>query len=236
MGVKNILITDREDISKALEASFLGRGGFHILKAQTADEAFQFMEEFDLFLSVLSLDMPGLEDGDLLHRIKSDPLLSTTPLIAISSKQGDPSLHQAAYDLCDATIERPLETVELQSILCRLLGVYEREFKRYDVRGRLFLETESGKRHPAKMVNISEGGAFVKTAILFPVGTELTLRGDIGKSLSDISISTRVVWVNHPEWLKTNRMPEGMGLKFLVCPDDVKKLLDELNRAKGQKS
>jgi len=37
----------------------------------------------------------------------------------------------------------------------------------------------------------------------------------------------RVAWVNHPEWLKKNSMPCGLGVQFNVLSDEVKTALQD---------
>ena len=59
------------------------------------------------------------------------------------------------------------------------------------------------------------------TEHLHPAGTELDLTLELPGDPGPIACRARVVWVNHPEWVKAQRLPHGMGIQFLRLPSDV---------------
>lgn len=62
-------------------------------------------------------------------------------------------------------------------------------------------------------MDISEGGVFVATHRIFPIGTELRINLKIGDDRLDIN--SRVVWIRNVDSSKISGQEPGMGLKFI---------------------
>ena len=62
-------------------------------------------------------------------------------------------------------------------------------------------------------MDISEGGVFVATHRIFPIGTELRINLRIGDDRLDIS--SKVIWIRTVESSKISGQEPGMGLKFI---------------------
>jgi uncharacterized protein (TIGR02266 family) len=77
-----------------------------------------------------------------------------------------------------------------------------RRYDRIDTRLRCWCESE-GVTFYARMVNLSEGGLFVRTRTPLDVGALATVRFEARRG-AEISASARVMWTR----------PDGMGLRF----------------------
>jgi uncharacterized protein (TIGR02266 family) len=68
--------------------------------------------------------------------------------------------------------------------------------------------------------NISEGGLFVATHQLVPVGTVMDLTLKAEPHLPETTVRVEVRWLRKTDEL-TSDCPPGMGLKFVDLPADV---------------
>ncbi len=101
-------------------------------------------------------------------------------------------------------------------------------------------EQRSGQRAPTKievmfreygafvkvyMLNVSNGGIFVKTEDPFPLDYPVSLRLILPSETTPLDIEGRVVWIN-PKGRK-NSFPKGMGIQFVKMGDAARSKLDE---------
>jgi uncharacterized protein (TIGR02266 family) len=92
----------------------------------------------------------------------------------------------------------------------RLFGVFRRDI---DID-----ETE------VMMLNLSVGGAFIRTEEPCPPGSTITLRFYLDESSVPLSVTGEVVWLRRPG---QNGGDPGMGVKFHVITDDAQRQLRE---------
>lgn len=99
----------------------------------------------------------------------------------------------------------------------RIFGVFSRDID--------LDETES------LMMNLSLGGAFIKTENPAPPGTPITLRVYLGAEETPLSVSAEVVWLRRSD----KGEEPGMGVKFTQVGsgdlDRIKKFLEGLIEA-----
>lgn len=212
---KRILLANDPELLQAVENSFFGRNGFSLLVADSEQVAFEMIEEQDPALAILPLDMPGGGGDACCRRVKNDPILRPTPIILVVGEGSGPDLARCSDSGCDDTIQRPIDSQQLLATACRLLNIAKRGAPREDVRLSLQCGPDPGKLHPAQALNLNAGGVFVATERLVPVDTTLTLAFALPGRESLLRCLGRVAWVNHPEWVKTSRLPVGMGVAFL---------------------
>jgi hypothetical protein len=68
---------------------------------------------------------------------------------------------------------------------------------------------------------------YLATGALFPVDTQLSIEFTLPGFQSPIAVAVRVAWVNHPEWLKKDTLPCGMGLEFINSSVAFKEIVQE---------
>ena len=66
-------------------------------------------------------------------------------------------------------------------------------------------------------MDISEGGVFVATHQIFPIGTEFKLHMIIGEDT--LEIDSKVIWVRGEDGANISGHEPGMGLKFMVLDE-----------------
>lgn len=73
------------------------------------------------------------------------------------------------------------------------------------------------------MLNISSGGVFIITDKPMPIGEHIKMQFHIPHNKMLVELNGRVVWVNKEN---NNKYPRGMGIEFVNCPEESKKMLD----------
>lgn len=223
---KRIVLGDDAELRSALENSFFQRAGFALLPAGDAEAALALIEEWGPDLAILDGEMPGGEG--LCRRLKGDVVLRSTRLLLVVSSGAQGAAARCRAAGCDAILFRPLEELRLQAEACRLLGMVCRAVTRMPVDLSLRYRPAAGDASTGRALNLNGGGVFVAAARLYPVGTVLSLEIEVPESVSPIRADARVTWVNHPEWIKTPSLPEGMGLQFVQFEEGSEALLGEL--------
>ena len=67
--------------------------------------------------------------------------------------------------------------------------------------------------------DISTGGLFVATSIMYQVGERIRVRFSLPGQNQPITAEAEVRWVRDPRAMKTDS-PEGVGLRFVELPTD----------------
>ena len=222
---KKILLAEDAELLSVIKATFFGRRDFHLMTAEDAAEAFYLVEEEDPILVILDREMPGGGDN-CCRRIKDDPFLRPTPVILIASDDRPSTLQECRDAGCDAILFRPLSERQLLSAACELLGLPER----LDPRIPVSLPTRFGRTpetyRSGRILDLSTGGLFLETSRLVPVGRTLEVELSLPEQPKPLIIQAKVSWVNHPEWMKSDLLPVGMGLQFHDLDPQVEKVLE----------
>ena len=210
-----ILLPDDESIADILANSFLYRSGFTFLTVQTGDDLIHQVEEHDPVLVVLDIEMEGLNSKDSCQKIKQCPVLRKTPVIMIVPKEMRDNTNQCQDLSCEAVIGRPVDPQRFLTTASHLLGIFDRAAPRIET----FLVVSCGadldELHQGWIRNINIGGCFLETSELLPIDYRINIQFSPEDNDDLIVCRARVAWVNHPEWIKCEQLPPGMGVQFL---------------------
>jgi uncharacterized protein (TIGR02266 family) len=94
--------------------------------------------------------------------------------------------------------------------------------RRVDLRVPVEILCSKGIRLTGKTRNVSEGGMFVETALLLPVGSPV--RCDLALEESSIEVFGRIAWSRRRQPLAT----AGMGIQFVGFEDGARRVLSEV--------
>ncbi|NIQ95664.1 MAG: response regulator [Desulfuromonadales bacterium] len=202
-----------------------------MLLAESGREAFRLIEEEDPDLVFLDPDMEDLSGIDCCEMVKNDPILKITPIIAVLPKEKGDSLTDCCRELFDDILPKPVEEQRLLSVTCRFLGICERPNRRILAQMPAHFRYKGRRRH-GQTQDISAGGAFIETRHLVPVDTELDVEIEFPGREEMATFGARVAWVNHPEWIKKDDFPCGMGIGFLDIPEEAREALEEFLEGK----
>lgn len=87
--IYTILIVDDSENNLNLLSQILSFDEFKIVKAQDANEALEFLEQFSPDLILLDLMMPEMNGFELLSVLKNNPLRSAIPVIVVTARTDD---------------------------------------------------------------------------------------------------------------------------------------------------
>lgn len=221
MPRKNILLSEDVELLQVLENSFFRRIGFSLVVAECGERAFEMIEELDPVLAVLTLEMPGWNGDAICRQVKTDAVLRSTPIVLVAPAGCEEAVACCRQAGCDEILYRPIDHQELLSVACRLLNIVERGEPRIARRFSVLCGKDPKKLRAAQALNINSGGLFIETDRLSPVDTVLTLELHLPDQGAPFRVRGRVAWVNHPEWVKSSKLPSGMGIQFVELAEEV---------------
>lgn len=111
---ETILIVDDEASQRRLLSAILGERGYRILESETGEDALHMAAEHKPRLIILDVMLPTISGIEVCRRIRSDPELTHTTLLLISSvKRDSQDLATGLDDGADGYIVRPIPNREL---------------------------------------------------------------------------------------------------------------------------
>jgi two-component system cell cycle response regulator DivK len=116
-----LIVEDQEDL-RAILRDLLAGSGFAVIEAESGEDgvAKALSERPDLIL--MDIQLPVLDGYAATRRIKGEPELSATPIIAVSSfaMKGDEEKARAAG--CDHYVTKPYSPMSLLRLVQGVLG------------------------------------------------------------------------------------------------------------------
>lgn len=118
----SILIADDDRVTVQMIGATLRKGGYGILQAYDAMQAFMFAQREQPAAVLVDVNMPGGSGLDVVKKLKNSLRMGAAPVIAMSVSQ-DPTLPERAEQAgADAFLRKPVDNDALLQLLERLLG------------------------------------------------------------------------------------------------------------------
>ena len=110
MAGEPLLIVDDNPTNLKLARVLLAGEGYAVRTASDAEEALRVLEAFRPRLILMDLQLPGMDGFALTGRLKRDPALAGTVILALTAyaMKGDEERALAAG--CDGYVAKPLDT------------------------------------------------------------------------------------------------------------------------------
>jgi two-component system cell cycle response regulator DivK len=110
---KRILVVEDQEDNRAILRDLLGAAGYVYLEANSGTEGIAAAERERPDLILMDIQLPGLDGYEATRRIKANPALRTTPIIAVTSYalSGDEAKARAAG--CDDYVTKPFSPRQL---------------------------------------------------------------------------------------------------------------------------
>lgn len=122
MSTPLILVCDDTPAKRYVLASWLRRGGYDVVEADTASGAAHTLHEHRIDLAVLDVHLPDGNGLDITRAIRADAELRGTPVVHVSAVAMETSDKVTALDQgADAYLVDPIEPEELLSTVRALL-------------------------------------------------------------------------------------------------------------------
>lgn len=117
-----ILVVDDDDDIREMLSYVLEQHKLHVIDAGSGAEALDKAHDAtDLSLVLLDLRMPGMSGADVLVRMKSDPTLTTVPVVVISGDRDAPTT--AASLGAEGCLIKPVTTKALIREVSRFVSL-----------------------------------------------------------------------------------------------------------------
>ena len=121
MTKRILVVEDQEDLRGVLRDLLIG-SGYHVAEAADGREGVAKAQSERPHLILMDIQLPVLDGYEVTRKIKADPTLATTPVIAVSSfaMKGDEEKARAAG--CEHYVTKPYSPLQLLRIIRGYLG------------------------------------------------------------------------------------------------------------------
>jgi CheY-like chemotaxis protein len=120
-----VLIVDDSPSKRYVISTWLRRGGYALVEAQTGAEALRRLAHAGVDLVVLDVRLPDMSGFEVCERIKSDPAHAATPVIHVSAAAVDTvDRTQGLARGADAYLVEPIDPDELLATVHAILRYY----------------------------------------------------------------------------------------------------------------
>lgn len=215
-GAKNrsILLVDDIELFLELEQTFFHRDNFDLLMAVNSQEVMQLVLERRPDLIFLDMHIADARGDDICRWIRQDSDLQAIPIVMVvdaGDSEAEALCRQAG---CDAIIQRPVSRRQLLSLARSYLDLAARQAARTFTCLQVDFGPDRDSMTSNHSVNLSDGGVFIATDFLMPVGTSLAIRLQFPGRQQQLACRGRVAWLNPPQKRKKPYLPVGIGVQF----------------------
>jgi uncharacterized protein (TIGR02266 family) len=227
MTKKTILLVDDTRLFIEQEMSLIYRDDIEVLVAHNGAEALKTIVEKMPDIVFMDLYISGMDGAKCCHTIKSDKSLCHIPIIMIIQGVNQEEFERCRQAGCDDIIVKPIKHLFFTAQIKRHLNIQLKKSTRFTAP--LLIQYYCGS-DPARVlsnysVDLSTGGMFIETKELLPIDSPLNIEFIVPEDGRIIKCSGRVSWLNHPESIKNQNLPTGMGLQFMnLSMDDMDSL------------
>jgi two-component system, cell cycle response regulator DivK len=121
MSKRILVVDDQEDLRGVLRDLLTG-SGYTVIEAADGEAGVANANSDHPDLILMDIQMPVIDGYEATRRIKADPALKTTPVVAVSSfaMKGDEEKARAAG--CDHYVTKPYSPMQLLRLVRGFLG------------------------------------------------------------------------------------------------------------------
>jgi len=122
MAGDSILVVDDNELNLKLARVLLTIEGYEVRTATDGESALKVLESFVPRLILMDIQLPGIDGLELTRRLKADPVLSRTIIVALTAyaMKGDDEKAFAAG--CDGYIAKPIDPETLPRTIASYLA------------------------------------------------------------------------------------------------------------------
>jgi len=116
-----ILIIEDEDDIRTFASRVLELEGYQVLQAGDGDEGLKLARGNQIALVLLDLRLPGRDGWAVLSQMKSDPELSSMPVVVFTASAATQQRSQALAGGAADYLVKPLSATSLRKSIARIL-------------------------------------------------------------------------------------------------------------------
>jgi CheY-like chemotaxis protein len=223
---KKILVVDDSMTFMAYITLLLRKMGFtKIVHAENGIEALKILKLWSPDAIILDLNMPEMDGISTLKSLKRGPQTVNIPVIMVATKASKKKYQQCEELGCAAFMTKPIKISVLHDVLQDCMNKADgtrRWYLRAPYRKKVQLKYRK-KVLEAQASSLSEGGIFLKTDDLLPLGSTVEVTVPLNQDIP-LKLKAKVIYHNVPEGKKTPQ-PQGMALKFSALKKDISETL-----------
>lgn len=120
-AARRVLVVDDDPSTVDMLALVLDLEGYDVVRAQRGMQAMEKLRDRPPDALVLDLMMPGMSGYEVLRELRSDPELSSTPVLVLTALDRDVDVWSGWMAGADAYVTKPMDVGLLLSELERIL-------------------------------------------------------------------------------------------------------------------
>jgi CheY-like chemotaxis protein len=217
-----ILMIDNAELFRALEASFLRRAGWEIVRARDGKEILERAHQRPPDIVLLDTTGHPVDAPACVAALRKDPAIRTAAVVILA----DPSSGASYEGLgADVILMRPVEPAALEAALCRFGAERARTQRRRAVRAPARVTSAYGACR-ARLKDISRTGLFLALPQPIPVDTALELRISLPDRDGTHAVSARGTVVRQVEDDPASHLIAGVGVRFTGFEADAESIIE----------
>ena len=119
-GATLLLVEDNE-LNRDMLSRRLGRAGFATIIAEDGEQALERLGETRPALVLLDMNLPGIDGWTVCKRVRDNPRLAGTPIIALTAHAMAEDRDRALAVGCDDYATKPIDFPDLLDKIGRLI-------------------------------------------------------------------------------------------------------------------
>jgi uncharacterized protein (TIGR02266 family) len=224
---RTILISDDVNLFLEMEKTLFRRHDIGLLVAHSGQEALELMEREKPDLVLLDLHLEGPDGDECCRRAKENPELAGIPFVLMPRANWDEEVRRCRTAQCDEIIYKPVNRSHLIKTARELLDIPDRSKPRVALDINAYVGVAGGEGISALCLDLSTGGAFIKSRVVFPMGTQVRILFNPPNLEKSIRCRGRIAWVNSPGSPVKPEFPMGFGVQFIDLDAEA---LDEIRQ------
>ena len=117
-----LLLVEDNDLNRDMLSRRLTRRGYDVLLAHDGQQGLEMVREHEPDLVLMDLHLPRLDGWEATRRIRSEPRIARTPVLALTADAMSGDREKALDAGCDDYETKPIDFARLLEKIERLLG------------------------------------------------------------------------------------------------------------------
>ena len=109
MAGKNILLVEDNEVNRRLAGFLLRSQGYQVREATSAQEAFEILKTEQPDLTVMDIQLPGMDGLDATRKLRAEPATAEIPVIAVTSYAMAGDRDKALAAGCSGYVTKPID-------------------------------------------------------------------------------------------------------------------------------
>ena len=225
----SLLIVDVGQEPLGQLAMRLAQLGFHALRAKTAEQAFETLQDprYAVGAVLLPEDLPVFDLDRALEAFRGSDDDRTPTLVACGVRPDIDRRNRLRTAGADLALWNPVDDHTLRFQLNRALAaggppLHSRQNERVPTNWPIRVRAGSREKH-AKLYSVSAQGAFIATSS--PSMTRSRISFSLPLPSEDCTVAAEVVMTNVPGNLVKSNLPIGMGVRFTELDSETRAAL-----------